>query len=63
MCLQDFIQSGINPERVAATLTVDDWKEVLCHARELFKIAIKIRGTSISDWRDLYGCKGQNQYE
>jgi formamidopyrimidine-DNA glycosylase len=56
-------RAGINPERVAATLTEDDWKKVFCHTRELLKAAIKIRGTSISDWRDLYGCKGENQYE
>ena len=56
-------RAGINPEWVAATLTEDDWKKVFCHARELSKAAIKIRGTSISDWRDLYDCKGENQYE
>jgi formamidopyrimidine-DNA glycosylase len=56
-------RAGINPERVAATLTEDDWKKVFCHARELLKAPIKISGTSISDWRDFYGCKGQNQYE
>ena len=58
-------RAGINPERVivAATLTEDDWKKVFCHARELLKAAIKRSGTSISDWRDLYGCRGENQYE
>ncbi|MGA9111072.1 MAG: hypothetical protein WB290_12325 [Smithella sp.] len=56
---------GINPERVAATLvaatlTEDDWKKVFCHARKLLKAAIKISGTAISDWRDLYGYKSEN---
>ena len=54
---------GLIPKRVVAILTEDDWKKVFCHARELLKAAIKRSGTSISDWRDLYGCIGENQYE
>ncbi|MGA3279728.1 MAG: hypothetical protein ABSD50_01955 [Smithella sp.] len=60
---ESLCRAGINPERIAATLTEDDWKRVFCHAGELLKAAIKKRGTSISDWRDLYACKGENQFE
>jgi formamidopyrimidine-DNA glycosylase len=56
-------RAGINPERVAATLGEDDWKKIFRLAMELLKTAIKKRGTSISDWRDLYGCKGENQHK
>jgi len=56
-------RAGIHPERVAATLTKDDWKKIFCQAKAVLKTAIKKRGTSISDWRDLYGCKGENQHE
>ena len=56
-------QTGIHPERVAATLTKDDWKKVFRQAKAVLKTAIKKRGTSISDWRDLYGLKGENQHE
>ena len=56
-------RAGINPERVANTLTEDDWKKIIRNAREILKRAIKKRGTSISDWRDLHGCKGENQFE
>ena len=56
-------RTGIHPERVAATLTKDDWKKVFRQAKAVLKTAIKKRGTSISDWRDLYGCKGENQNE
>ena len=54
-------RTGIHPERVAATLTKDDWKKVFRQAKVVLKTAIKKRGTSISDWRDLYGRKGENQ--
>ncbi|MGD0278409.1 MAG: bifunctional DNA-formamidopyrimidine glycosylase/DNA-(apurinic or apyrimidinic site) lyase [Smithella sp.] len=56
-------RAGINPERTAETLTEDDWGKIFYHAKDLLKVAIKKRGTSISDWRDLYGCRGENQYE
>ncbi|MCX6226572.1 MAG: hypothetical protein NTV01_17790, partial [Bacteroidia bacterium] len=56
-------RTGIHPERVAAKLTKDDWKKVFSQAKVVLKTAIKKRGTSISDWRDLYGRKGENQYE
>jgi formamidopyrimidine-DNA glycosylase len=56
-------RAGINPERIASSLKEDDWKKTFRHAREILRTAIKKRGTSISDWRDLYGCKGENQHE
>ena len=56
-------RTGIHPERVAATLTKDEWKKIFRQAKVVLKTAIKKRGTSISDWRDLYGCKGENQHE
>lgn len=56
-------QTGIHPERVAATLTKHEWKKIFRQAKVVLSTAIKKRGTSISDWRDLYGCKGENQHE
>jgi formamidopyrimidine-DNA glycosylase len=56
-------RTGIHPERVAATLTKNDWKKVFRQAKIVLNTAIKKRGTSISDWRDLYGHKGENQHE
>jgi formamidopyrimidine-DNA glycosylase len=56
-------RTGIHPERVAATLTKGDWKKIVCQAKAVLKTAINKRGTSISDWRDLYGHKGENQHE
>jgi formamidopyrimidine-DNA glycosylase len=56
-------RTGIHPERIAATLSKDDWKNIFHQAKALLKVAINRRGTSISDWRDLYGCKGENQHK
>jgi formamidopyrimidine-DNA glycosylase len=56
-------RTGMHPEREAATLTKDDWKKIFRQAKAVLKTAINKRGTSISDWRDLYGCKGENQQE
>jgi formamidopyrimidine-DNA glycosylase len=56
-------RTGIHPERVAATLSQEDWKKLFSQAKVILRAAIKKRGTSISDWRDLYGCKGENQNE
>jgi len=55
--------SGINPARSAATLTPEDWRKIFSQAKRILRTAIKKRGTSISDWRDLKGCQGENQYE
>jgi formamidopyrimidine-DNA glycosylase len=54
-------RAGIHPERTAATLTKDDWGRIFRQAKGILKKAIEKRGTSISDWRDLYGRKGENQ--
>jgi formamidopyrimidine-DNA glycosylase len=56
-------RAGIHPERIATTLTKDEWKKVFCQAKVVLSTAIKKRGTSISDWRDLYGRQGENQHE
>lgn len=54
-------RAGISPFRQAMTLTVKEWKKIFRHARSILKTGIDKRGTSISDWRDLYGCPGENQ--
>jgi len=56
-------QAGISPLRQSATLTPGEWKKIFRLARRILKKGIEKRGTSISDWRDLYGCPGENQQE
>jgi formamidopyrimidine-DNA glycosylase len=56
-------RAGISPFRQAATLSEREWKAIFRQARRILKKGIEKRGTSISDWRDLYGCRGENQNE
>lgn len=56
-------QAGISPLRQSATLSPREWKKIFREVRRILKKAIEKRGTSISDWRDLYGCPGANQHE
>ena len=55
--------SGISPLRQASTLSREEWKKVFGNARRILKKGIEKRGSSISDWRDLYGRQGDNQHE
>ncbi len=56
-------RARISPLRISNTLTKEEWKNVFNHARRILKKGIEKRGTSISDWRDLYGLEGENQKE
>ncbi len=54
-------RAGIEPARPAASLSPGEWGKVFSRARAVLKTAINKRGTSISDWRDLFGAPGENQ--
>ena len=56
-------QTGIHPERIAASVTKKEWKAIFRNAGIILRKAIEKRGSSISDWRDLYGSQGENQNE
>lgn len=56
-------QSGVSPWRQASSLSKKEWKKVFCTARRILKRGIDNRGSSISDWRDLFGEPGENQHE
>jgi len=56
-------RAGISPLKSALDLSGEEWKKIFTNARRILKKAIEKRGTSISDWRDLYGRKGENQHE
>lgn len=55
--------AAVHPEKIAATLTPQEWRQIFSVAKKILKKAIQKRGTSISDWRDLDGCPGENQHE
>jgi formamidopyrimidine-DNA glycosylase len=54
--------AGINPRRPAGDLTNREWQTVSEKAVRIIKRAVDRRGTTISDWRDIYGCPGRNQH-
>ena len=56
-------RAGISPQSSASKLTRAEWNKIFRQARIVLEKSIKNRGTSISDWRDLYGRKGKNQHE
>lgn len=56
-------QANILPFRKANTLKLQDWKRIFASAKRILENGIRKRGTSISDWRDLYGRQGKYQQE
>jgi formamidopyrimidine-DNA glycosylase len=56
-------RAGISPERASSNLTRVEWNKVFRQAGIVLEKSIMNRGTSISDWRDLFGRKGENQHE
>ncbi|MEE9913874.1 MAG: bifunctional DNA-formamidopyrimidine glycosylase/DNA-(apurinic or apyrimidinic site) lyase [Deltaproteobacteria bacterium] len=56
-------RAGVSPLRQAAAVSARAWKKIFRSAMIILKKAIEKRGTSVSDWRDLYGCPGENQHE
>lgn len=56
-------RAGISPARRSDSISGREWKTIFRDARRILKKGIENRGTSISDWRDLYGCPGENQRE
>ncbi|MCJ7547349.1 MAG: bifunctional DNA-formamidopyrimidine glycosylase/DNA-(apurinic or apyrimidinic site) lyase [Deltaproteobacteria bacterium] len=54
-------QARLDPWRKANGLSRDEWATLGAAAQEILQRAIANRGTSISDWRDLFGKKGEHQ--
>lgn len=55
-------KASINPRRGAGSLSAAEWQNVAHAGRLILRRATDCRGTSISDWRDLYGKKGDYQH-
>jgi formamidopyrimidine-DNA glycosylase len=53
--------AGIDPMRPACSLTLAEWKKIAALSTRILEKAVKSRGTSISDWRDLYAGHGEYQ--
>jgi formamidopyrimidine-DNA glycosylase len=55
-------QASVSPRRPACSLSSDEMRRLARAGRNILQEATQCRGTSISDWRDLYGKKGEYQY-
>lgn len=53
--------AGVDPRRPACGLSVAEWRRTAKAAAEILRRAVDCRGTTMSDWRDLFGCSGTNQ--
>jgi formamidopyrimidine-DNA glycosylase len=51
----------IDPRRPSGGLSAGEWRKVEQAAAEIFPRAVACRGTTVSDWRDLFGMSGENQ--
>jgi len=51
----------MDPWRKVNTLSPDEWKEIVEATGKILIRAIACRGTSVSDWRDLFGREGEHQ--
>lgn len=53
--------AAVHPRHGAAGLSPAEWRKIARAGRQILRHATECRGTSISDWRDLYGEKGGYQ--
>ena len=53
--------AGIDPRRSSSSLSPAEWRKVVKCARPILERAVACRGTTVSDWKDLFGCGGSNQ--
>jgi formamidopyrimidine-DNA glycosylase len=54
--------AGIDPLRPACSLEPPEWNKVAAVTARVMKKAVESRGTSISDWQDLFASRGENQH-
>ncbi len=52
---------SLHPQRKTKDVTLAEWGEIVVAARKILHKAIICRGTTVSDWRDLFGQKGEYQ--
>lgn len=52
----------INPARKAKELSAAEWRRILKAGPAILSQAVMCRGTTVSDWRDLFGNPGEYQH-
>ena len=56
-------KAAVNPRRPSCSLSLHEWKHIEKATRKILKRAVVCRGTTVSDWRDLFGQRGEYQHE
>lgn len=56
-------EASVNPWRRAHSLSLHEWETIERATAAILKKAVACRGTTVSDWRDLYGRSGEYQHE
>ncbi len=54
-------KAAVDPRRPAGSLTAAEWRKVEKATAAVLRRAVACRGTTVSDWRDLFGVSGTNQ--
>jgi len=54
-------EAAVDPCKAAGCVSLQEWRTIAQAMARVLKIAVRCRGTSISDWRDLHGEKGEFQ--
>jgi formamidopyrimidine-DNA glycosylase len=54
---------SMNPWRPVSGVSLREWRKIESATKEILERAIACRGTTVSDWRDLFGRKGEYQHE
>jgi len=54
---------SMSPWRPVSGVSLREWKKIESATKEILERAIACRGTTVSDWRDLFGQKGEYQHE
>jgi formamidopyrimidine-DNA glycosylase len=55
-------EAAIEPARRTCDLALFEWRRIAKVAAPILRRAIRARGTTVSDWHDLFGQKGENQH-
>ena len=54
-------EAGVDPFRKASSLSMKEWNRLCGKLPDMLRTAVNCRGTSVSDWRDLFGMPGDYQ--
>jgi formamidopyrimidine-DNA glycosylase len=54
-------RASVDPRRPAGSLSAAEWRRVEKATATILIQAVACRGTTVSDWRDLFGMSGTNQ--